>query len=341
MMSRRERILVLTTSYPRRDDDAAGHFVRSEVQQLRDEGHDVTVAAPGGPFIDPGIKTLGASGLFSRPGALPRIREKPWRLWGLLSTTVKVLRLLEAEPRFDRLVCHWLLPTAFPWGFLIARRVPKASAVAHGSDVRVLLRLPAAVRRRILSSLVDVGFEFRFVSEELKAALMSAPLTPGTDAAIERAAVQPAAIECPMVPPKSAARFSLGMRDQDQWAIVVGRLIDSKRPEVALAATDLVPNLKVAVIGDGPLRATLAARYPDVRFLGQLSRHRALTWISAADLLVSASRIEGAPTVIREARSLGTPVVSSLCGDVRLWEKQDADLWVVDDAQTSERRGNS
>jgi teichuronic acid biosynthesis glycosyltransferase TuaC len=52
--------------------------------------------------------------------------------------------------------------------------------------------------------------------------------------------------------------------------------------------------------------------------------------MSAADLLLSASRHEGAPTVVREARALGTPVVATDAGDLRAWAAADAGIWLVD-----------
>ena len=54
-----------------------------------------------------------------------------------------------------------------------------------------------------------------------------------------------------------------------------------------------------------------------------------LAWIAAADLLVSASRDEGAPTVVREARLLGTPVLAARAGDVERWAAQDPGITLL------------
>lgn len=66
-----------------------------------------------------------------------------------------------------------------------------------------------------------------------------------------------------------------------------------------------------------------------MEFLGQLPRNETLKWIGAADALVSASRHEGAPTVVREARALGVPVVAAAAGDLLEWAKSDPGLHVV------------
>jgi glycosyltransferase involved in cell wall biosynthesis len=83
------------------------------------------------------------------------------------------------------------------------------------------------------------------------------------------------------------------------------------------------------VIGGGPLLAELRARFPRVRFTGELSRSQSLEWIAAANVLVSASVLEGAPTVVREARALGVPVVACPAGDLRLWAESDPGLWLT------------
>lgn len=324
---RGDRILVLTTSYPRFQGDAAGHFVKAEVTALRRRGHSVTVAAAGGPFVDDSVVDLGASELFAYPGALPRLKERPTRALGLVGATAQARRL--SADNYDRVLCHWLVPTAYLWGVAFASPRSSLLAVAHGSDVRVLLGLPKVARTHILSSLLRARFELRFVAAELKEALLNAGLNKELTKFVGRAEVRASPIECEGVPSKDLARQALGLRSKDSWAVVVGRLIEGKRTRVALSAADLVPGLNVAIIGSGPLAPSLEAQYPRYRFLGQLTRDEALKWIAAADILISASRSEGAPTAIREARTLGTQVVSVPAGDIERWAKSDAGLWLV------------
>lgn len=327
---RGERILVLTTSYPRVLDDAAGHFVKAEVDALRSEGHTVTVAAAGGPFQDTSVVDLGGSELFAHPGALPRLKQRPTRAWDLLGASRRARRLSSGS--YDRIYCHWLLPTAYLWGTACASPRCALFAVAHGSDVRILLGLPALVRNRVLSALARARFEVRFVAAELKTSLLKSGLTPELVEFIGRAEVRPSPIAWEEAPSRESARQALGLESEAKWAVVVGRLIDGKRPTVALAASALVPQLNVAVLGDGPLAADLNVAHPECIFLGQLPRNETLKWIAAADVLISASRDEGAPTAIREARALGTPVVSVPAGDVARWAQSDAGIWLVGDS---------
>ena len=57
-----------------------------------------------------------------------------------------------------------------------------------------------------------------------------------------------------------------------------------------------------------------------------MTRPQALAWIAGADKLVHLSEAEGAPTVIREARALGVPVLATPVGDVPLWAASDAGI---------------
>src|SRR5262249_47302471 len=101
----------------------------------------------------------------------------------------------------------------------------------------------------------------------------------------------------------------------ERIAVVVGRLTECKEPEQAMWIAARHAD-RVVVIGDGPLEERLRRSAPDAVFCGKLLRPDALAWIAAADVLVSASRAEGAPTAVREARALGTPVLAFPAGDI-------------------------
>jgi glycosyltransferase involved in cell wall biosynthesis len=143
------------------------------------------------------------------------------------------------------------------------------------------------------------------------------------------AEVVPPAIELGGVPDRAAARLALSVAPSQTLAVVVGRVVAGKRVGEALAAARLVPGLDTVVVGDGPELARLSRAFPDVRFVGRLARERALEWIAAADVLISASRDEGAPSAIREARALGVPVAARAAGDLEFWARTDPGLIVV------------
>jgi glycosyltransferase involved in cell wall biosynthesis len=219
-------------------------------------------------------------------------------------------------------IAHWIVPCGWPAAFGSAAPL---EVVAHGSDVRLLGALPRPLRVSIVGSLLARKAQFRFVSLELRRRLAESTGFSQLDAA----AVQPAALDLTCAPTREAARRELGITPNARVAAIVSRLLPAKRTAVALTAATLLPKTEVLVVGDGPELRSLRQRYPEARFLGRLPRPAALACIAAADVVISASRDEGAPTVVREARALGVPVVAVNAGDLNDWARDDPALLVV------------
>lgn len=319
------RIFIVTTSYPSPEDDASGHFVEAEARALVREGHDVSVFAPGPPGeqIERGVRVVRFwhGGAFGTPGALYRLREKPSRVLGAWAF-IHDARTALARERCDRVIAHWIVPSG--WPIALAARAP-IEVVAHGSDVRLLRRLPRPLRVAMLRSLRARGAHFRFVSTQLRNLIADA----GAAELYAEAKVALSPIDVSDAPSRAQARAERHIADGERLVVIVGRLIGSKRTALALSAVGLLPRVRIVVVGSGPERQVLERRFPEVQFVGQLPRREALGWIAAADLLVSASRQEGAPTVVREARALGVPVVSAKASDLTEWAREDRDLFVV------------
>ncbi|HEY3495146.1 MAG TPA: glycosyltransferase family 4 protein, partial [Polyangiaceae bacterium] len=314
----RQRIAVVTTSYPTHPDDPSGHFVHAEVDALRAEGHEVAVLAPvpehGRGRDMPGVRWLAGGTAFGAPGALPRLLARPLRAGpGAARFVWEARRALERLAP-DRIVAHFLLPCA--WPIAVPRSGVRAlEAVAHGSDVRLVSRLPRRLRAAIAKSLA--GADVRCVSEELRQELAAAL---GGALSIR---VAPSPLVLPIRASRAEARAALGVPASERLIVIVGRLVRQKRIDAALRAARTIPDAKALVIGDGPERRALELAFPEATFVGHEPRSRALTWIAAADLLLSASRQEGAPSVVREARALGTPVLAVAAGDLEAWSRDD------------------
>jgi len=326
------RVAILTTSFPRAPGDPAGHFIETEAFELARAGHDVHVIAPGRrasvrcPRRDESsICVWGAGGesLFGSPGALIRLRERPHRSLDLLRFVPSVRRLLGALAPIDRTVAHFLVPCGYPLG-LVERG--ELDVVLHGSDVRLVLRLPARLRAHVVSRLVSRGASFRFVSDELRSKLISS--LPPTEGECLRGASR---VEMPHID-VSRGREATANREAEplhdgraRW-VVCSRLIGSKRVDRAIREAAR-RDVELTVVGDGPLRAELealaASLVPRARFVGHLSRDKALDVIAGSHKLIHLSETEGAPTVIREARALGVSVLATPVGDVARWAADD------------------
>ena len=132
--------------------------------------------------------------------------------------------------------------------------------------------------------------------------------------------------------PAKALRESLDLAPGERIAVVACRLVATKRVGVAIEAVRASSSaLRLVVVGDGPERARLAvaAAGAAVTFTGALPRRDALGWIAAADVLVHPSAVESAPTVVREARALGVPVVACAAGDLEAWAEADAGIRIA------------
>lgn len=89
--------------------------------------------------------------------------------------------------------------------------------------------------------------------------------------------------------------------------LYVGRVAVEKNIE-AFLKLDL-PGRKV-VAGDGPMRQTLAQRYPDVVFLGAQARHALPAIYQQADVFVFPSKTDTFGLVLVEAMACGVPVAA-------------------------------
>ena len=73
---------------------------------------------------------------------------------------------------------------------------------------------------------------------------------------------------------------------------------------------EMIDTYDVVVIGDGPYRKELEARYPGCQFLGYKTGSELADWYSKADVFVFPSRVDTFGIVMIEAMSLGTPVAA-------------------------------
>ncbi len=324
-------VYLVTTSYPEHAGDAQGHFVAAEVRRLT-ENSDVTVLAPGRERVSicgERVVSLDGGDAFGFPGVVARVRDQPLRGLGAVQFVASAISWLRRAPTPSRLIAHFLLPCGVP----IATRglgacQTELEVVVHGSDARLFAQLPAG-HGWVGRELVQSRARLRFVSSELHDLVLGSLPRAQREILQPLSRVEPCAIDLSGALSRAQARELLGIAAGAAVAVIVARLIPAKRVQVALEACERVPKLHTIVVGEGPERARLMRRFPRATFAGQVERPLALAYVAAADALVSASLHEGAPTVVREARALGTPVVCLAAGDVARWAETDAGIHVV------------
>lgn len=292
------KIGVVTTSYPRRDGDAAGSFVAAHVAAMRALGHEVSVIAAaheiGGALLE------GAGG----PDELERRGVRGLALAAL--TTARLTALVARRARdCDLIVAHWLAPSAL--AALAARR--PVLAIAHGGDVHTLRRLH--LLGPVLRVLRARGVRLAFVSSELRAlAEAVAPVD---------AIVQPMGIDLD--------HFARLPRAPKLQIVVAARLVPIKGVDVAIAAlAQLAPPVRLVIAGDGPERGALEALArrlgvaDRVTFAGVVDAGGRDQLLGEAAVVVVPSRVlpngrtEGTPMIALEALAAGVPVVASAVG---------------------------
>lgn len=89
--------------------------------------------------------------------------------------------------------------------------------------------------------------------------------------------------------------------------LYVGRVSREKDVE---RVCEMVDVYDVVIIGDGPYRKELEAKYPGCQFLGYKTGSELADWYSRADVFVFPSRVDTFGIVMIEAMSLGTPVAA-------------------------------
>jgi colanic acid/amylovoran biosynthesis glycosyltransferase len=210
------RVTVLTTSYPRDDDDVAGAFVRDAVEHLRSGGIDVRVVSPAG---------FEHFGLAYGHGVVGNVREHPARAALLPPFLVAYARAARrAASGADLVHAHWL-----PSGFAAAATGRPYVLQAWGTDLELARRVPAFFR--------PVVGRARLVICPSRATADDTGLLGATDVR-----VIPAGVDIPdaVVP-----------SEEPPHVLYVGRLSAEKGVEELADAT---AGLRRVVVGDGPLR---------------------------------------------------------------------------------------
>lgn len=142
-----------------------------------------------------------------------------------------------------------------------------------------------------------------------------------------------------------ALRRQLALRADDCLLLTAGRLIDVKGQRYLVDAFARLPReidgrrLRLAVLGDGPLRAPLEQQARqlgvDDRILWAGWQHDPAPWFHLADMVVFPSRdAETLGNVILEAWAYGKPLVATAFRGAREIARHQDDAWVVacDDA---------
>lgn len=128
-------------------------------------------------------------------------------------------------------------------------------------------------------------------------------------------------------------RKTWGATDQSQVMISVGRMAPEKNLEQVLKTFEalklLGTDLKLVMVGDGPLREQFQLKYPEIIFPGMLVQSELAKYYASADLFVFPSQTETFGNVTLEALASGIPVLAFDCAAARDWVQTGVNGWLV------------
>ena len=107
-----------------------------------------------------------------------------------------------------------------------------------------------------------------------------------------------------------ALRTQWGAGPKDLVLLYVGRIAAEKNLATLIEVHKRVPNAKMVLVGDGPLRSDLTARYPALRFVGRKSGADLARHYASGDIFLFPSLTETYGNVTLEAMASGLAVVA-------------------------------
>lgn len=250
---------------------------------------------------------------YVRYPALPAL-SRPFNGW----LCGRALHAPLAEFAPDLVLSYWLYPDAY--GAMRAAQRARLPLVvgARGSDLRVRDAISRALTRPVLKAAQRI----LVVSQDLGRV---ATADQGADPARIRAI--PNGCDASIFHPasQSSARQALGLDADIELVVYAGRLVPEKGLRELCEAVALLqparPRLRVALIGEGPMRQELESRLAampgaPVLLVGAQSPLEVARWMQASDLVTLPSYSEGHPNVLVEALACGRPVLATPVGGV-------------------------
>ncbi len=214
--SRRMKVVVLTTSYPRSPEDMAGRFVADAVERLRLGGVEVDVVSP---------LSFRHFGIAYGHGVVGNLRRRPWLALLVPPMLLSFTRAARRAARDADLVhAHWL-----PAGIVAAAAGRPFVVQLWGTDVELARRAPWLARRVLRRARLAIC-----ASQELAGAARE--LGAGTVRVI------PSGVDLPN---------TVGEPDDPPHVLYAGRLSEEKG---LLELVEAARGLPLVVAGDGPLR---------------------------------------------------------------------------------------
>lgn len=231
-----------------------------------------------------------------------------------------LVRRLHRQFHFDCIDAHYIYPDGFAAVLLGKMLGLPVILSARGTDINVF---PSfwTIRPMIAWSLRSAAGIIA-VAAALKCAIVHLGIPS------DRVCVIPNGVDLERFHPyeQSEARRTLGLLPEGKIIISVGSLAEVKNHKMLIFAfvkvSKALPQLKLYIVGEGPLRPALEDQIRELRLqekvslVGARPNDELALWFSAADVSCLVSFREGWPNVLMESIACGTPVVATAVGGV-------------------------
>lgn len=334
-----QNLLVLTSSFPKRENSHEARFIFSQVKKISEHEFNVTVIAPHFPCgkiqerwgkicIDRFVYSFPLS--FERltygSGILFNIKKDPFTFFSVVPFCISEL-LWSLKKIFttdiDLIHTHWLVPQGLIGAFLHRLSNIPHVATVHGSDLNILKKytLLHPVCRFITSNSVIITVNSNYMKQQLLA------ISPNCERKIQ---VIPMGID--LMQFCSSGKLNIRSYYQTNHIIFsAGRLIEIKGIAYLIdAMPDILtrfPDTRLLIAGDGPEKESLIQKIhmlnldSRVTLLGLLSPQDIIGYYHSADVFVLPSiqkfgMTEALGVVLLEAMASGCPVIGSNVGGI-------------------------
>lgn len=314
------KVLTLSTLFPDKSRPTFGPFVERQTLGLAAlPDVEVEVVAPRGipPLLSRHPRYQGLAALPSREEwkgldvHRPRFAHLPggrFDAWLMARALTPVLREIRTRFAFDVIDAQFFFPDG-----------PAAVALGRAFDVPVLIKARGAdihhwgaspaTRRQIVTA-GRAADDLLAVSAALRDDMIALGLP-------DRIKVHRTGIDRDLFRVRDRTRAKAKLGVAGPLVVSVGALIERKGQRLLIEAMRALPDVQLALLGDGPDRAALEARGGNVRLLGSQPQGVIADWLAAADVMALPSASEGLANAWIEALASGTPIVITDVGGAR------------------------
>ncbi len=331
MVNETIKVLVITNLFPNSLEPTRGPYNRQQCLELSKTCELKVVAPlPWSPLRDlparisfgarvPERETMYGLDIFHpRYFMTPKIGRSFYGYFFFLSLLNKIREISRTFP-FDVIYAPW----AYPDGVgsqLIARAMNKPVIIgALGSDINIYMNY--FMRRNIITRALACSEGVVAVSKALKDKMIECGVPENKICVITNG------VDDELFRPldKVKCRSELGIDLKGKIILFVGNLVPVKGISDLLEAFKILSGrikaLRLAIVGDGPLKPALKQRLSGhlsgkVLFAGKQPHRSIPQWMNACDVFCLPSHSEGCPNVVLEAMACGVQIVATRVGGI-------------------------